>query len=786
MNAQAHPADGFGRRPTGREKKVLDQTELRQWEHRCIQEEPPPCMAACPLHVDARAMAGHLQAGQWAEALKVLHKTMPLPGILGRICDAPCRLACNRKDVGEAIQIVALERACVQHIEDRRRTMPLTAKGLTVAVIGGGLSSLTAAWDLARKGYGVTVFTDEDTVGRGLFNQYRQRLSREVLDREIALLTSLKVRFETKAVFASAADSRKCREAHDAVYVGLDAAEPAPWGIDSHSGPDPAGAFGTTVQDGLFAGGNHASAIWQAAQGRWAATTTDRWLQKVSLTAGREKEGPQATRLFTNFEGIPPKAAVAMADPSAGYSQTEALAEAERCLQCQCLECVKVCAYLEQFGSYPRRYAREIYNNESLVLGERKANRLINSCSLCGLCEAVCPNDFAMQDLCLAARQSMVARDKMPPSAHAFALQDMAFSQSERFRLARHEPGHSSSRRLFFPGCQLCASAPRQVAQIYRHLREALTDGVALMLGCCGAPAHWAGRQESLAAELARWKADWTELGRPQPIMACATCLRIFKDHVPETDAVSLWEVLDAGDLPEGFFSHLEEPLAVHDPCTTRGEEAVQDAVRRLLSRMGVPHEELHLGRGYTECCGFGGLMQNANPALARPVAENRGRRSARDYLAYCAMCRDSLAAVGKRTLHLLDLFFPDPDQPDPAARPRPGWSRRRENRLRLKADLSRDLWNETPAADIAVPPALQMDPEVEALLESRRILEEDIQKVIRHIQNGGQAFRHPDTGHWLACFRPYQATFWVEFSALDEGYRIHNAYAHRMEVLGP
>jgi hypothetical protein len=50
--------------------------------------------------------------------------------------------------------------------------------------------------------------------------------------------------------------------------------------------------------------------------------------------------------------------------------------------------------------------------------------------------------------------------------------------------------------------------------------------------------------------------------------------------------------------------------------------------------------------------------MQNANPDLAREVVGRRAAESDADYLAYCAMCRDSLAAVGKRTLHLLDLFF--------------------------------------------------------------------------------------------------------------------------------
>ena len=170
----------------------------------------------------------------------------------------------------------------------------------------------------------------------------------------------------------------------------------------------------------MFAGGfprpdGGRSPVWEAAEGRWAASSLDRWLKKVSLTAGREKDGPVESRLFTSIEGIEPFPAVTPADPKNGYDEQEAVLEAERCLQCECLECVKVCPYLERFGGYPRKYAREIYNNESIVMGSRQANKLINSCSLCGLCEAVCPEGFAMQDLCLQARKQHGPEGKDAP-----------------------------------------------------------------------------------------------------------------------------------------------------------------------------------------------------------------------------------------------------------------------------------------------------------------------------------------------------------------------------------
>ncbi|WP_083456252.1 hypothetical protein [Desulfosarcina cetonica] len=79
------------------------------------------CMWMCVL-------IGHVAGGDWAKALMVLNKVMPLSGILGRICDAPCQTTCNRAKVGEAIRIADLERACVDHAGRPRRVLPLPQK----------------------------------------------------------------------------------------------------------------------------------------------------------------------------------------------------------------------------------------------------------------------------------------------------------------------------------------------------------------------------------------------------------------------------------------------------------------------------------------------------------------------------------------------------------------------------------------------------------------------------------------------------------------------------------
>lgn len=533
-----------------------------------------------------------------------------------------------------------------------------------------------------------------------------------------------------------------------------------------------------------LAGGQDESPIRRAAEGRWAATSIDRFLQNVSLTAGREKDGPYETRLYTNLAGVVARPATPFSKPGKRYTLEEARTEASRCLQCECLECVKVCPYLETFKGYPKKYAREIYNNESIVMGSRQANTLINSCSLCGLCQAVCPEDFAMQDLCLEARRGMVRRGKMPPSAHEFALLDMEFNQSERFYMARCEPGMERTSFVFFPGCQLSATRPDQTLSVYEHLRKHLDDGVGLMLGCCGAPAHWAGREDLFSEQVDRFRKSWRKLGKLRVVASCSTCLLMLKKNLPETDAVSLWEVLSDTASPELQFRP-KMPPAIHDPCTTRDDEKSQSFVRRLLVQLGVPFTELELGRDKTECCGFGGLMQNANPALAREIIGRRAAQNDADYLTYCAMCRDSLASVGKRVIHMLDLFFPLKDA-DPAARSRIGWSERQENRLRLKERLLKEIWGEDfEHMETHQKIRLKMAPEVRERLDQRRILDEDVQKVIHHTRETGNQLFHPETGRHKASFKPHKTTFWIEFTPHDDGYEIHNAYAHRMEVVG-
>jgi glutamate synthase (NADPH/NADH) small chain len=746
-------------------------------------------MAACPLHVDARGMIQAIRKGGYQTAFSIFHKTVPFPGIIGRICDHPCQTACKRSDVDETIMINALERACVDNSEGVAGKTAFRPKNdKRVAVIGSGLSGLTAAVDLALKGYQIEVFEAAGRLGGRLHEYGDDMLPKGVIDKDLSLLDDpgITVHFKSKV---DRATFESLLADFDAVYAG-----PGPQTSGFPLKLNAKGLIGiepkiyTTNNGKVFAGGGQRygpakySPIASMMDGRLAAVSIDRFLQGASLTAHRDNEGPFVTRLYTSTKGIEHQSAIGMKNPHDGYTRQEAEAEAARCLNCQCLECVKVCEYLAHYGSYPKRYVREIYNNDSIIMGVHKANRMVNTCALCSLCEAVCPVDFDMADICLDARQSMVQKGKMPPSAHDFALRDMAFSLGDAFAFAGHQPGYTTSMSIFYPGCQLSASSPQQVLKIYEYLRTNVSGGVGLVLGCCGAPADWAGERAMFDETIAAFAETWLGMGSPKIITACSSCLRVFRKHLQDANAESLWTLLSLSPLPESGPKKLPAEVAIHDTCASRHDTVVQDNIRGILGRLGVKVSELSDNRILTPCCSYGGLMSSANKEVADKVVNRRVGESDLDYVTYCAMCRDNFAAKGKRSLHILDLIW-GAESDDPASRKGPGYSQRHENRARLKKMLLKEVWEEN-VAEAKEGPKLFISTEVAEILEERMILVEDIQEVISNAERAGAGIKDGRTGHLIAHYKPVSVTYWVEYSPGESGFVIHNAYSHRMEVL--
>ena len=773
---------------------MMDQKRLHEIEARCTQESPPRCRAACPFDLDVRLFMARMAEGKCGEARKLLERHLPLPGIMARICDAPCENVCLRRDLGGSVAMHGLELACMLAVGPQGRPLPLPLKRFSMAVVGDGLAGLAAAWDLSGKAYPVTVY-HAGTPGEVLAEAYPAlnaegvaASGKDFLAEDVELLVRRKVQFVSAVL--------------DQTLLDKVAAEYAGVLVDAGAAPHLAPAREDMDADILHWRDNVCCAGWpevtptghhffsssqQAGQGRRAAQTLERVAGGLSLTAARDKaQGP----LHTDVSGIAP---VARVEPAGnGYTAEEAVAEAARCLQCQCMICVRECVYLQKYKGYPRVYARQIHNNASIVKGLHTANALINGCALCGQCEELCPENFSMAELCLSARQDMVENGYMPPSAHEFALEDMENASGPECSLLLPDtslPPDVDPAWLFFPGCQLAASRGEQVAQVYTLLREKMaasaTPGVALMLSCCGIPAQWAGRAGLFAEHVEKLRAAWESLGKPRIMAACSSCLAALRQALPEAGALSVWEVLDSMGLPEGRGAApaaLPEVFSIHDPCTARHDSAWLAAVRSLAARAGVLVEEPRLAGASTACCGYGGLVWCAQPGLAGEMAAHRATELPHAGLASCIMCRDRLVAGGKECWHLLDLLVPGCPDED-GAKKGPGLSARRANR----AALRRRLLHEWQGQDEAEPDMgrVRVADDVLARLEERHILLEDVEAAVAGAEASGHRFENLENGHVLGSWRPRQVTFWVEYQPSGDGCILHDAWCHRMIVPG-
>ena len=183
-----------------------------------------PCSAGCPAHVDVPGYIACIGAGRYADAVRIIRRDNPFPGVCGLICEHPCERNCRRAVVDDAINIRGLKRYAVEKAGEVPAPPCAPANGKTVGIVGGGPAGLTAAWFLALRGFSVTVVERRGKLGGMLrYGIPAYRLPDADLDRDIGVILSTGVKAECGVTVGKDISFADFRKKFDAVYISIGA-----------------------------------------------------------------------------------------------------------------------------------------------------------------------------------------------------------------------------------------------------------------------------------------------------------------------------------------------------------------------------------------------------------------------------------------------------------------------------------------------------------------------------------------------------------------------------------
>ena len=363
-----------------------------------------PCDVTCPAHMNIPLMIRQIASGDLRGAIATVKKDIALPAVLGRICPGPCERACRRGDYDQAVSICLLKRYVADvDLQSAKPYMPSCKpkKSESVAVVGAGPAGLAAAYYLSREGFGCTVFDDRERPGGMLrYAVPEKELPRDILDAEIALIKNPGVEFRCRTrVGDSISLEDLCRD-FDAVFIAVGRLKEGQTDLrDIQTKADAIVIDNRTYQTnlpGVFAGGDAVRkrklTVRAVADGKEAAESIRQYLNGEPVTGpAREfntrigKLSAEAVKKFVVGHSDAPRTHPSQGD--GGFTEQEALEEAERCLHCDCRkpESCKLRKYAHNYnakaGQYKddRRSFVQFADHPEIIFEPGK-------CINCGLC----------------------------------------------------------------------------------------------------------------------------------------------------------------------------------------------------------------------------------------------------------------------------------------------------------------------------------------------------------------------------------------------------------------
>ena len=405
----------------------------------------PPCRAACPADVNVQGYIALLQQGKFKESVELVRKSIPFPAICGRVCYSPCEDACARKNVDEPVSIRDLKWiiADIEREEGRVKPEPVPkTHSEKIAIVGAGPAGLTAAYELAKLGYPVTVFEAMPKPGGTM--QYfipGSRLRKDVVANEVAYIQDLGVEVNTNVLFGRDLSIDSLRnDGYEAVFLAIGIQRvwrrklesqdvpPLPDSLLNVEEGEVPTKLSTVWVDpltletripGVFAGGDiltgkASGIVYAIGAGKQVAVSIDRYVNERDLRIGREtkivettwvKDWERVTKKPRRYTG--PRTDIGKLRVSFEEAEEHlvrikeaAIFEARRCLECgPCVVCLEnkglcevdkavvnetlctgcnVCVEICPFGAIKKNEMKIAEIDEDLCKG-------------CGACSASCP-----------------------------------------------------------------------------------------------------------------------------------------------------------------------------------------------------------------------------------------------------------------------------------------------------------------------------------------------------------------------------------------------------------
>ncbi|MBI3752404.1 MAG: NADPH-dependent glutamate synthase [Chloroflexi bacterium] len=201
---------------------------------RCLECPKPYCIDGCPVRVNIPNFIRHLRDGDMAGAAASLLDDNALPCVTGRVCpqETQCEKVCLRAKTGRSVGIGNLERfvadwALANHAGSGASMSQPDALGKTVAIVGSGPAGLTAAKELAKRGYDVTIFEAFHAAGGVLIYGIPEfRLPKDIVQAEVDRLVESGVKIQANAIIGKTYTLPELRAQFDGVFIAVGAGLP--------------------------------------------------------------------------------------------------------------------------------------------------------------------------------------------------------------------------------------------------------------------------------------------------------------------------------------------------------------------------------------------------------------------------------------------------------------------------------------------------------------------------------------------------------------------------------